>query len=158
MTGRRANRHGYALMLVMLFVVLFGAMLGVAWRRVASALRVEHALAVRTFADHGSVQALDLAMRVLETRVRRDSSNTPKIDVSADLSTMTPTLQASPCQCKVQLNVSSDPAHPQLHWYKVIFTRTGDNPDGTSAWSVGVSVAQPSEDLSSYLPMPTNPP
>ncbi|MEN6451981.1 MAG: hypothetical protein ABFC96_15945 [Thermoguttaceae bacterium] len=156
-----ACRRGYALMLVMLFVVLFGAMLGVAWRRIASALRVEHALAVRTSADKGSVQALDLAMRVLECRLRRDSTGTAKIDVSADLTSGSPTLQASPCRCKVQVNVSDDPAQPQSQWqwYKVVFTNIGDNlGDGSSTWSVGVTVAQPNEDLSDYSAMPVNPP
>ena len=158
LSRRPPDRRGYALMLVMIFVVLFGAMLGVAWRRVASALRVEHVLAVRTAADKGSIQALDLAMRVLETRLRRDGAGVPKIDVSADLASPNPTLQPSPCSCKVQLNVSDDPAQPQWQWYKVVFTRDGDNPDGTSAWSVGATVAQPNEDLSTYRPMPVNPP
>ncbi|MEN6458374.1 MAG: hypothetical protein ABFC63_05540 [Thermoguttaceae bacterium] len=153
-----AERRGYALMLVMLFVVLFGAMLGVAWRRVASAIRVEHALAVRTHADKGSLQALDLAMRVLETRLRRDSLSVPKIDVAADLTAGSPDLRQSPCRCKVQFDVSEDATSPKWQWYKVVFTRVGDNTDGTSVWSVGVSVAQSGEDLASYIAMPTNPP
>ena len=89
-------------------------------------------------------------MRVLETRLRRDGSGRaenrrlrrpgrPESDVAA-----------LPCLCKVQLNVSDDPAQPQWQWYKVVFTRDADNPDGTSAWSVGVTVAQPDEDLSGY--------
>ncbi len=158
MSGRPSRRRGYALMLVMVFMVLFGAMLGVAWRRVASALRVEHVLAVRTIADLGSIQALDLALRVIETRLRRDGSGAAKIDVSADLTAPDPTLQASPCQCKVQLNASDDPTQPRWQWYKVVFTQDADNPDGSTAWSVGVSVAQPNEDLSGYLPMPQSPP
>ncbi len=158
LSRRPPDRRGYALMLVMIFVVLFGAVLGVAWRRVASALRVEHALAVRTGADKGSIQALDLALRVLETRLRRDGAGVPKIDVSDDLASPDPTLLPSPCLCKVQWNVSDDPAQPQWQWYKVVFTRDGDNPDGASDWSAGVTVARPDEDLSGYLPMPQNPP
>jgi hypothetical protein len=145
-------------MLVMLFVVLFGAMLGVAWRRVASALRVEHVLSVRTSSDKGSIQALDRALRVLESRLRRDGAGVPKIDVSDDLAGSSPMLQPSPCLCKVQLNVSDDPAQPQWQWHKVVFTRDGDNPDGSSAWSVGVTVARPGEDLGSYRAMPASPP
>jgi hypothetical protein len=158
LTARPPNRRGYALMLVMIFVVLFGAVLGVAWRRVASALRVEHSLAVRAYSDRGSVQALDLALRVLETRLRRDAGGAAQIDVSDDLATSSPTLQPSPCLCKVQLNVSDDPARPQMQWYKVVFTYDRNNPDGASCWSVGVTVARPDEDLGGYRPMPVNPP
>lgn len=75
MNRRRSNRRGYALMLVIVFVVLFTAVLGVAWRRVASALRIEHVCEVRKQCDAGSIQVLAHAMRVLETRMVWDAVN-----------------------------------------------------------------------------------
>ena len=61
-------------MLVVVFVVLFTAILGVAWRRVASALRVEHVSEVRKQCDQGSLQVLAEAMKMLETCLRLDTS------------------------------------------------------------------------------------
>ena len=74
MIRRRSNRRGYALMLVVVFVVLFTAILGVAWRRVASALRVEHVSEVRKQCDQGSLQVLAEAMKMLETCLRVNTS------------------------------------------------------------------------------------
>lgn len=74
MTKRPLNRRGYALLLVMIFVVLFTAILGVAWRRLTSALRIEHASEVRKMCDRGSLQTLADAMRVLETQLRKGST------------------------------------------------------------------------------------
>ncbi len=71
---RRSKRPGYALMLVLVFVVLFTAILGVAWRRVASALRVEHLSEVRRQCDQGGLQVLADAMKMLETCLRLDTS------------------------------------------------------------------------------------
>jgi hypothetical protein len=58
MNRRRQARHGYALMLVMVFVVLFLAMLGVAWRQVASVLRVETVRQTQARRDRGCLQAV----------------------------------------------------------------------------------------------------
>lgn len=70
MIRRRSNRRGYALMLVVVFVVLFSAILGIAWRRMASALCVEHVSEVRKQCDQGSLQVLADAMKMLETSLR----------------------------------------------------------------------------------------
>jgi hypothetical protein len=65
----RSTRRGYALTLVLVFVVLMLAMLGIAWRGVASALRLETVRKTQIERDEGSVHAVALAMRLLETGV-----------------------------------------------------------------------------------------
>ncbi len=66
---KRSTRRGFALLLVMIFVVLFLAVLGVAWRRMASALRIASVRTVQTQRDQGSTVAMALAMHLLETGV-----------------------------------------------------------------------------------------
>jgi hypothetical protein len=66
----------------MMFVVLFGAVLGVAWRRVSSALRIEQVAEIRRACDQGSIQALALAIEMLETRLRNVGGEL-KFDLSA---------------------------------------------------------------------------
>ena len=53
--------------LVLLFVLLFVAMLGVGWRRLGSALRVQTVRVGQVQRDQGSVQALGLGLSLLET-------------------------------------------------------------------------------------------
>jgi hypothetical protein len=60
-------RRGYALVLVMVFLVIFLAMLGTAWRQVASVLRVETARSVQTRRDRGCLLAAIKGMHYLET-------------------------------------------------------------------------------------------
>lgn len=90
-----STRRGYALMLVLIFVVLFLALLGVAWRGVASALRIEAVHTIQTQRDEGSVQALAQAIHLLETGLP----------------------PASPYVCGVTINTSSGPRS-----YTVTFT------------------------------------
>ncbi len=54
-------------MLVMIFIVLFVSLLGVTWRRVASALRVASTHSLQVQCDAGSIHALARAMHLLET-------------------------------------------------------------------------------------------
>jgi len=54
-------------MMVLAFVVLFLALLGVAWRRVASALRIASVRTVQSQRDQGSIPALARAVHLLET-------------------------------------------------------------------------------------------
>jgi hypothetical protein len=150
MSRRRSNRRGYALMLVIVFVVLFTAVLGVAWRRVASALRIEHVSDVRKQCDKGSIQALAQAMRVLETRLHCDNSGVAWLDVSE---TSTPDYEST-YTCKTSYNVSNDSTAPDYHWFTVAFTR--DPSDGT--WWVNVTVAQPNDSLSGLPTLPSSPP
>ena len=137
MTQRPSNRRGYALIMVTVFVVLFGAMLGVAWRRVASALRVEHASELRTQCDGGSLQVLADAMRVLETHLCWDAAN------SRALLDGSPAPEASYWKSLTQNGIQ--------RWYKITFTRTGTF-DGTE-WSVSVK-----EDVQGDPLLPSNPP
>lgn len=153
-TGHR-NRRGYALMLVMVFVVLFTAVLGVAWRRVASALRIEHVCEVRRQCDAGSIQVLAQAMQVLETRLHCDSNGVAWLDVGVSGS---PNYQSTyTCRSATTYNVSNNPIVPDYRWYIVTFTP--DTNDGWQ-WSVSVVVAPPTEDFnsSSLPPLPSNPP
>jgi len=66
MNGKRSARRGYALLLVIVFLVLFLAMLGTAWRQVASVLRVETARKVQTQRDQGCLLAAIWGMHELE--------------------------------------------------------------------------------------------
>ena len=95
---RRRPRRGYALVLVLIFVILFLALMGVAWSRVGSVLRVATARAVQAHRDQGSLPALARAMHLLETGL-------PPI---------------SPYVCGVTLNVSGVPVS-----YTVTFTAEG---------------------------------
>ena len=141
MNRRSSNRRGYALLLVMLFVVLFSAMLGVAWRRVASAISTEHLSNVRQRCDKGSLQVLSQAMRVLETRLRwNPADNAAELDVSDNATpNYLPPLSAFSCKSpQASYQLSDDPT--DTYWYTVVFTPTAA--DGT-AWSISVTAAAP---------------
>ena len=60
-------RRGYAMVIVLMFIVLFLAMLGVVCRELAGALRVESLHAIEVQRDEGSIQALARALALLET-------------------------------------------------------------------------------------------
>lgn len=60
-------RHGYALMQVLVFGVLFLVLLGVAYRQTASVLRVETVRVQQAQRDQGSVAAVALGLDLLET-------------------------------------------------------------------------------------------
>lgn len=133
MIRRRPDRRGYALMLVMVFVVLFSAVIGLAWRRVNSALRVEHAREVRSQCDKGSVQAMASAVQVLETRLKMGADSIARLDGS-DAATIS-----------YKKIVDSQ-------WYSVVYTR--ENTAGTD-WAISVTVVavEPSHAL-----LPSSPP
>lgn len=61
------SRSGFALMLVLVFIVLFLAMLGVACRQTAAALRIESVRTLQTQRDEGSLHALAKGLALLET-------------------------------------------------------------------------------------------
>jgi hypothetical protein len=67
MSGNLPGRRGYALLLVLVFIVLFLLLLGVAWRRVASALRIASVRTVEVQRDEGALHALARGMHLLET-------------------------------------------------------------------------------------------
>ena len=62
-----SSRSGYALMLVLVFIVLFLALFGVAYRQTAAALRIESVRSQATQRDEGSLHALARALALLET-------------------------------------------------------------------------------------------
>ena len=62
-----ATRRGYAMILVVLFLVLFLAILGVAGCEVAALLRTVSLQTVHSDRDQGSLQAAALAVALLET-------------------------------------------------------------------------------------------
>jgi hypothetical protein len=64
---KNRKRGGYALLLVLAFVILFAAMLSVAYQETASALRVETVRSQEAQRDEGSVRALAMGFALLET-------------------------------------------------------------------------------------------
>ncbi len=154
LSRRRTKRHGYALMLVVVFVVLFSAILGIAWRRVASALRVEHVSEVRKQCDQGSLQVLATAMRVLETRLRFDGTNLA-VDTTTD--PMNPTSVALPQSSPAQFYCTTPyPGDPPNYCRQINFTYQQGN-SGTFAVSVDVTLVT-TESVSGFSLLPSNPP
>ena len=64
---RLPNRRGYALVVVLLFNVLFLMLLGVAWRQMVGVIRTATVRAEQVQRDEGVVCALARAMHMLET-------------------------------------------------------------------------------------------
>jgi hypothetical protein len=60
-------RRGYALVLVLVFMVLLVSLTSMAYRQVASALRIESVRALQTIRDEGSLQAAAQALALLQT-------------------------------------------------------------------------------------------
>jgi hypothetical protein len=67
MNVRASKRRGYALTLVIIFLVLFLAMLGMAYRQTAAVLRVETVRSVQTRRDQGCLLAAVQCIHYLET-------------------------------------------------------------------------------------------
>lgn len=59
-------RRGYAMLIVLVFVILFTSMLGVAWRQIGSVLRTETVRVKQMNRDQGSLRAAAAALRMLE--------------------------------------------------------------------------------------------
>jgi hypothetical protein len=66
-------RRAYALMLVLVFVVLFLAMLGVAWRQMASVLRIEAVRSNQIRRDQGCLLAAIQGIHYLEQNASPES-------------------------------------------------------------------------------------
>jgi hypothetical protein len=62
-----ATRPGYAMMLVLVFLMLFLSLLSLAYRQMGAALRAEAARARQARRDEGSIQALARGLALLET-------------------------------------------------------------------------------------------
>jgi hypothetical protein len=65
--SKRHPRSGFAMMLVLVFIVLFLGLLGVALRQTAAALRIETVRIMQIQRDEGSVHAVARALALLET-------------------------------------------------------------------------------------------
>ena len=89
MKRKPSARRGYALLLVIVFLVLFLAMLGTAWRQVASVLRVETVRAVQTRRDQGCLLAAVQGIHYLEETATPDPSRVFTIDGFATTFTVT---------------------------------------------------------------------
>lgn len=154
----RTAPRGYALVLVCVFVTIFLALLGVAWRQVSAVLRTEQAVEVRRQCDEGSVRVMALAMQVLEKRLcwnATDECSTVMIGASD----YRPVVGTS-FSCKSYYNASNDAANPDWHYYKITFTRTADDAAQTppsAQWTVEVSQST-ADDTSSYSDLPSSPP
>jgi hypothetical protein len=90
MNRRPSARRGYALLLVIVFLVLFLAMLGIAWRQVASVLRVETVRATQARRDQGCLLAAVKAMHELE---RDPTMTSPQDFLIGDFGTFTVTFE-----------------------------------------------------------------
>jgi len=64
---RTARRGGYAIVLVLVFMVLLLTLSSVAYRHVAAALRVESVRSAQVLRDEGTIHALALGLALLET-------------------------------------------------------------------------------------------
>ena len=64
---KKHPRSGFAMMLVLVFIVLFLGFLGVALRQTAAALRIESVRIMQTERDEGSIHAVALGLTLLET-------------------------------------------------------------------------------------------
>ena len=65
--NRTSTRHGYAMMLVLVFIVLFLSLWSVAYRHTAAALRIESGRSLAVQRDEGSLHALARGLALLET-------------------------------------------------------------------------------------------
>ncbi len=64
---RRSDRAGYAMLLVLAFLVVFLSLLGMSYSQLASSLRMETVRAQQKQRDEGSIHALALGVALLET-------------------------------------------------------------------------------------------
>jgi hypothetical protein len=135
------RRRGYALLLVMIFVALFAAVLGVAWRRTASALRIERASELRKRCDQGSLTVLAQAMTVLESRIRANPGG-----VTLDGAT------SSEVEFKKEYPSGSG------QWYKISFSRSSTSGTNPSEWTVAVSAISADDAMSIAESLPNDPP
>ena len=123
--GRSPNRRGYALLLVVMFTMLFVMLTGVAWRQMSSVVRNFSVRTSRIQRDEGALQALAHALRRLENGVppADDYSCYDTIQVPAGQNVMTNRLGTAQTL--------------QNCYYKLTFTRQPDQ-DGKRIYQVTV--------------------
>jgi hypothetical protein len=113
----RTPRRGYALLLVLVLVVLFSALWGVAYRQIAAAVRVEAVNVQQTQRDQGSTEAVAMGLTLLET-------GAPPLPW--------------PYSCAVTLNTPAGPIS-----YTVTFTSEGPSQWAVSAFPTAVGQSPP---------------
>jgi hypothetical protein len=106
-------RHGYAMMVVLSALILFMLVIGVAFRQIGSAVRIESVHTNQIQRDEGSVAALAKALTLLET-------GAPPTD---------------PYSCQVTIITSYGPRA-----YKVTYTLEGVNLVTLKHWVITVDV------------------
>ena len=75
-------RSGFAMMLVLVFIVLFLGFLGVALRQTAAALRIESVRIMQIHRDEGSVHAVARGLALLETGLPPSDPYVCGVDIS----------------------------------------------------------------------------
>lgn len=80
-----AARGGFAMMLVLVFIVLFMAMLGVACRQTASALRIESVRTTQIERDEGSMHAVAKGLALLETGLPPSDPYSCAVEINTSL-------------------------------------------------------------------------
>jgi hypothetical protein len=127
---RRSNeRGGYALVVVLMFHVMFFMLLGVAFRRTSSVIRLAVAQSQQTKQDQGSLRVLADAMQLLETG-------------------LPPT---SPYECGA---VIEDAVTGEDRYFRIVFVRDDSlPPEERLFWTVSVTQTnlQPVEMLPEYF-------
>jgi len=63
----KPNRRGYAMMLVLVFIVMILSLYGLSFRYLTAVLRTETTRTLRTQRDEGAIQALAVGLELLET-------------------------------------------------------------------------------------------
>ena len=115
MSDKAPRRRGYALMLTIIFCVLFGALMAVALRRTASTIYSFTAHANQLEQDQGALMALADAMRALEV-------GPPPFDPGSSVYTCYDQVNVAPVQ---NLRIQSGPLVPK--WYIITYTATGSS-------------------------------
>jgi hypothetical protein len=122
MIGKKLVRRAYALMLVLIFVALFLAMLGVAWRQMASVLRIEKVRTNQIQRDQGCLLAAVQGIHYLEANSPTDSPITKYFTYTKDANDV-----------KIWDPPSDTPIPNGNPVYKVIFTVDETDP---TIWTV----------------------
>jgi hypothetical protein len=139
MTRRLPSRRGYALLMVLMFNVLFLLLLGVAWRRIASVVRVATVRTQQAECDEGSLRVLANAMRLLETGLPPTTTDEPDSYEAGAI-----------------LNVATA---GEVRYFNVTFERDTSRAPTEEVWSVTVTrtAVMPTVLLPAYFPTASDP-
>ena len=113
---RRANRRGYALIMVAIFCAMLVTFMGVAWRHMSSTIRTFSARSDQIQSDQGAMMALADAMRALE--VGPPPLSTYTCYCIKDV----PAMENMMIQCPAS-NIALYPERTTRCYYQLTFTR-----------------------------------